>query len=79
MQRVFDHPDVNYGFNAATGKYENLMESGIIDPTKVIRCALENSSSVARTFLMADVIVVDIPEAKGAAGGPDPATAMGGY
>ena len=35
MQRVLDNPDPHFGYNAATGNYENLMESGIIDPTKV--------------------------------------------
>lgn len=49
-------------YNAATDNYENLFETGIIDPTKVIRCALENSSSVARTFLTADAIVTEIPD-----------------
>ncbi len=52
------------------------MQEGIIDPTKVIRCALENSASVARTFLTSDVVVTEIPSEDGAeadAGG------MGGY
>jgi chaperonin GroEL len=48
------------------------MEAGIIDPTKVIRCTLENACSVAKTFLLADVVVTEIPErqpAAAAAGG----------
>lgn len=55
------------------------MKAGIIDPTKVVRCALENAASVARTFLTSDVVVTEIPEpeAQGAAaGGMD---SMGGY
>ena len=56
------------------------MKAGIIDPTKVVRCALENAASVARTFLTSDVVVTEIPEPEaagaGAAGGMD---AMGGY
>ena len=130
-QRVLDNPDPHFGYNAATGKYENLMEGGIIDPTKVgrrggvegggrgavgrsgkkgrtggsgaskgnskgtnyveqafptppfcpllqvVRCALENATSVAKTFLTSDVVVTTIPE-------PEPAAAgagmdMGGY
>eukprot|EP00240_Pyramimonas_obovata_P000512 CAMPEP_0118932850 /NCGR_PEP_ID=MMETSP1169-20130426/10653_1 /TAXON_ID=36882 /ORGANISM="Pyramimonas obovata, Strain CCMP722" /LENGTH=598 /DNA_ID=CAMNT_0006875553 /DNA_START=13 /DNA_END=1809 /DNA_ORIENTATION=+ len=55
----------NFGYNAATNEYEDLMVAGIIDPTKVIRCALENACSVAKTFLTSDVVVCDIPE-KGA-------------
>eukprot|EP00882_Tetradesmus_deserticola_P016894 GHRQ01018073.1.p1 GENE.GHRQ01018073.1~~GHRQ01018073.1.p1 ORF type:complete len:428 (-),score=274.27 GHRQ01018073.1:150-1433(-) len=72
MQRVIDSQDPNYGYNAATDKFEDLMSTGIIDPTKVIRCALENACSVAKTFLLADVVVTEIPErnpAAAAAGG----------
>jgi chaperonin GroEL (HSP60 family) len=54
--------DADYGYNAATNTYENLMNAGIIDPTKVIRCALENSVSVAKTFLTSDVVVYEAPE-----------------
>jgi chaperonin GroEL len=74
MQRVIDSQDPNYGYNAAVDKFEDLMQSGIIDPTKVIRCALENACSVAKTFLLADVVVTEIPEknpAAAAAGGAD--------
>jgi hypothetical protein len=52
---------------------QDLMAAGIIDPTKVIRCTLENACSVAKTFLLADVVVTEIPErqpAAAAAGGP---------
>jgi chaperonin GroEL len=54
------------------------MAAGIIDPTKVVRCALENAASVARTFLTSDVVVTEIPseEPVGAGAGMD---AMGGY
>lgn len=69
MSKVMDAKDPNFGFNAATGRYENLMESGIIDPTKVIRCSLENAASVAKTFLTADVVVTQIPEPQPAAAG----------
>ena len=44
------------------------MKAGIIDPTKVLRCALENAASVARTFLTSDVVVTEIPEPEPAAG-----------
>jgi chaperonin GroEL len=52
----------NYGYNASNDKYEDLMETGIIDPTKVVRCCLENACSVAKTFLLADVVVTEIAE-----------------
>merc|ERR1719171_265472 len=59
LQRVYDSPDPHFGYNASSGEFEDLMIAGIIDPTKVIRCALENASSVARTFLTANCIVCD--------------------
>ena len=61
-ENVMSNGDSTYGYNAANGQYGDLMDWGIIDPTKVTRCALENSSSVARTFLMSDVVVTEIPE-----------------
>merc|ERR1712174_151720 len=67
MERVQANENPNYGFNAAVGEYQDLMESGIIDPTKVIRCCLENAASVSRTFLTSDVVVTEIPEAEVAA------------
>ncbi|KAK9839442.1 hypothetical protein WJX81_002450 [Elliptochloris bilobata] len=78
MQKVMDQADKNIGYNAATGAYEDLMAAGIIDPTKVVRCSLENAASVAKTFLTSDVVVTEIPEpeAAGAGAGMD---AMGGY
>merc|ERR1712110_1176466 len=60
VQKVYNSADANIGYNAASGNFEDLMDNGIIDPTKVIRCALENASSVARTFLTADCIVCEI-------------------
>jgi len=74
MERVQESGDPNYGFNAAVGEYQDLMASGIIDPTKVLRCCLENAASVARTFLTSDVVVTEIPEPEGA---PAPANDMG--
>jgi len=62
VQRVYDAADSSFGYNATTGDFEDIMNSGIIDPSKVIRCALENASSVARTFLTADCVVCEIRE-----------------
>jgi chaperonin GroEL len=74
--QVLDAGDANVGYNAATGVYEDLLAAGIIDPAKVIRCCLENAASVAKTFLMSDVVVTEIPQAAEAA----PADmGMGGY
>lgn len=78
MQRVLEAGSDNFGYNAATGEFTDLLQAGIIDPTKVIRCALENSTSVARTFLMSDVVVTQIPEPEAAGAGGDMG-GMGGY
>jgi chaperonin GroEL len=54
----------NYGFDAARGVYVDLMEAGIIDPTKVVRVALENAVSVASVLLLAEATLTEIPEPK---------------
>jgi chaperonin GroEL len=55
------------GFNAATDTYENLIEAGVIDPTKVVRFAIQNASSIASLMLTTEAIVADIPEKQKAA------------
>jgi len=62
VERVTTDANPDFGYNAATGNFEDLMVNGIIDPTKVIRCAMENSCSVAKIFLTSDVVVCEIPE-----------------
>jgi len=52
----------DYGFNAATEKYENLIKSGVIDPTKVTRTALENAASVAALLLTTEAVVFEKKE-----------------
>ena len=64
VERVTSDKNPDFGYNAATGNFEDLMVNGIIDPTKVLRCALENSCSVAKIFLTSDVVVCEIPEAE---------------
>ncbi|MBZ9577440.1 chaperonin GroEL [Patescibacteria group bacterium] len=54
-----------FGFNAETLKYENLMESGIVDPTKVVRSALQNAASAASMFLTTECVVAERKEEKG--------------
>lgn len=63
IQNVKDK-DGDYGFNARTEQYENLMESGVIDPTKVTRVALENASSIAGMLLTTECVVSEIKEEK---------------
>jgi chaperonin GroEL len=59
----------SFGFNADTGEYGDLMKDGVIDPTKVVRSALENGSSVARVLLSTEVCITERPKDKDA--GPD--------
>ncbi|MGG4264013.1 chaperonin GroEL [Peribacillus simplex] len=59
---------VGTGFNAATGEWVNMIASGIVDPTKVTRSALQNAGSVAAMFLTTEAVVADKPEPAGAAG-----------
>ncbi len=54
----------NYGYNAATDKFEDLVEAGIVDPTKVVRSALENAASAAVMFLTTEAVITDKPEEK---------------
>ena len=54
----------NHGYNALTGEYVDMMEAGILDPTKVARCALENAISIASMLLTTEAVVVEIKEEK---------------
>ncbi|MCE4051933.1 MULTISPECIES: chaperonin GroEL [Bacillaceae] len=65
---------VGTGFNAANGQWVNMIEAGIVDPTKVTRSALQNAGSVAAMFLTTEAVVADKPEPAGSAAMPD----MGG-
>jgi len=66
-----------FGFNAATEEYEDLVKAGVIDPTKVVRTALQNAASVAALLLTTEAMVAEKPEKKKAAGGM-PGGGMGG-
>lgn len=67
--------EIGVGYNAATGEWVNMIDKGIVDPTKVTRSALQNAASVAAMFLTTEAVVADKPEEnKGGAGMPD----MGG-
>jgi chaperonin GroEL len=71
----------NYGYNAATDKFENLVEAGVVDPTKVVRSALENAASAAAMFLTTEAVITDKPEEKenhGHGGGMPSMGGMGG-
>ncbi len=72
--KLTDGNDESLGFNAATDTYENLVAAGVIDPTKVVRTALQNAASVAGLLITTEASVSEIPEEKSGGGMPD----MGG-
>ena len=69
--------EVGIGFNAATGEWVNMLEVGIVDPTKVTRSALQNAASVSAMFLTTEAVVADLPEENAGGGMPD-MSGMGG-
>jgi chaperonin GroEL len=64
VNRVADSKDYNFGFDAATGEYGDMVKAGIIDPAKVTRTALQNAGSIASLLLTTDALVAEIPEKK---------------
>ena len=67
--RILDRNEPNWGFDAQTGEFKDLVQAGIIDPTKVVRVALQNAASVAGLLITTEAMVAERPEKKAAAGG----------
>ena len=76
--KLVDANDETLGFNAATDTYENLVAAGVIDPTKVVRTALQDAASVAGLLITTEAAIVEKPEDKPAAGGMPDMGGMGG-
>jgi len=70
IEKVRSNDDANYGFNAATGVFEDLVKSGVIDPTKVTRSALQHAASISALMLTTEAMICEIPEKKSPAGPP---------
>ncbi len=70
IEKIRSHENANYGFNAATGAYEDMVKAGVIDPTKVTRSALQNASSISALMLTTEAMICEIPEKKPAAPAP---------
>jgi chaperonin GroEL len=68
----------DYGFNARTEEYENLLKAGVIDPTKVTRIALENAASIAGMLLTTECVIADKPKKEEGHAHPGGAPGMGG-
>jgi chaperonin GroEL len=67
VAKVLEYKDQDFGYNAATSSYEDLVKAGVIDPTKVTRTALQNAASIAGLLLTTEALIVEIPEPKSAA------------
>jgi chaperonin GroEL len=78
VQRVREQTGEEEGFNAQTDTYENLIKAGVIDPTKVVRAALQNASSIASLLLTTEALISEIPEEKKDGGMPGGGGGMGG-
>jgi chaperonin GroEL len=64
LGKVLESKETNYGFNALTDEYEDLVKAGVLDPTKVVRTALTNAGSIAALMLTTEALVAEIPEKK---------------
>jgi chaperonin GroEL len=62
--KISENKNPHFGYNAGTNQYEDLVEAGVIDPTKVTRTALQNAASIAGLMLTTEAMVADIPEPK---------------
>ncbi|HZJ11721.1 MAG TPA: TCP-1/cpn60 chaperonin family protein, partial [Methyloceanibacter sp.] len=63
--KILDKDEYNFGYNAATGEYGNLVKQGVIDPAKVVRTALQDASSIAGLLITTEAMVAELPK-KGA-------------
>jgi chaperonin GroEL len=78
VERVKNEKGENFGFNAETEEYEDLVKAGVIDPAKVARTALQNAASIASLMLTTEALVSELPEDRKAPAGPPGGGGMGG-
>ena len=64
LGKVLDSKETNFGYNAFANEYEDLVKAGVLDPTKVVRTALQNAGSIASLMLTTEALVAEIPEKK---------------
>ncbi len=69
IEKIRVSKDTNWGFNAATGEYQDMVKAGVIDPTKVTRSALQNAASISALMLTTEAMICEIPEKKSGGGG----------
>ena len=78
LEKVTTSKEENYGFDAQSDKYGNMITMGIVDPAKVTRAAVENAASVAGMILTTEALITDIPEPDAPMPGGMPGGGMGG-
>src|SRR5256714_838165 len=78
VEKIRQSKETNYGYNALTDEYEDLVAAGVIDPTKVTRTALQNAASIAGLLLTTEALIVEKKEPQSAAAGGGPPGGMGG-
>lgn len=76
--KLLEQDDVNYGYNAQTGEYTNMIKAGIIDPTKVVRTALQDAASVGGLLITTEAMITDVPQKECHCGGGAGAGGMPG-
>jgi chaperonin GroEL len=76
--KILENDQYAYGFDAQKGEYVNLVGKGIIDPTKVVRSALQNAASIAGLLITTEAMVAEAPKKQGAAPMMPPGGGMGG-
>src|SRR6184192_2884476 len=76
--KILEKEQYSYGFDSQTGEYANLISKGIIDPTKVVRVAIQNAASVAALLITTEAMVAEVPKKNAGAGGMPPGGGMGG-
>jgi len=79
VDKVANNATMSFGFNALTEKYEDLIAAGVIDPTKVARCALQNAASVAALMLTTETLIAEKPKKESSAPAMPGGGGMGGY
>jgi chaperonin GroEL len=76
--KILEKDQYSYGFDSQTGEYGNLVTKGIIDPTKVVRVAIQNAASVAALLITTEAMVAEVPKKGAGAGMPAGGGGMGG-
>ena len=76
---LLEGKDQNRGFDAQAGRYADLVKSGIIDPTKVVRTALQDAASIAGLLITTEAMVAELPEKKEMPAMPPDMGGMGGF